>query len=442
MREFKSFYKTVSGNEGQKCLYPTRLDTYGCGCSHDCKYCYAKSLLEFRDLWNPSDPSIADIHKIENKIKTLKKGTVLRLGGMTDCFQPCENEYKVTFKTIKLLNKYGIHYLIVTKSNLIASDEYIAILNKRLAHIQITVTTTDDKLAETYEHAVPPSKRIKAIEKLERFGFDVQIRLSPFIPEYLDLNIINKINCRKAIIEFLRINNHIEKSFTEIDYSRYKHIEGGYRHLELSDKIELIKLVNGIKEVSVCEDCTQAYEYWKSNINCNANDCCNLKIGADIRENGFEYWGNINLLRQPKTAFLCSSTISEYTQKTAKDWAITQVQNGNCIISGFQSKVEREVLNTLLENGGYAVMLLASNIFNVCPPKYITAINENRLLILSYFENKQPTATRESAEIRNRKVIDLADNLVVGCIKRNGMIEILVNETNKPCFVLDTVRIE
>lgn len=87
-------------------------------------------------------------------------------------------------------------------------------------------------------------------------------------------------------------------------------------------------------------------------------------------------------------------------------------------------------------------MLLASNIFNVCPPKYITAINENRLLILSYFENKQPTATRESAEIRNRKVIDLADNLVVGCIKRNGMIEILVNETNKPCFVLDTVRIE
>lgn len=33
--EFKSFYKTVGGNEGDKCNYPTRLDTYGKGCLHD-----------------------------------------------------------------------------------------------------------------------------------------------------------------------------------------------------------------------------------------------------------------------------------------------------------------------------------------------------------------------------------------------------------------------
>ena len=60
-KEFKSFCKTVGGNEGQKCYYPTRLDTYGCGCFHDCNYCYAKSLLSFRNLWNPLDPSVADI---------------------------------------------------------------------------------------------------------------------------------------------------------------------------------------------------------------------------------------------------------------------------------------------------------------------------------------------------------------------------------------------
>lgn len=30
-KEFKSFYKTVGGNEGSLCHYPTRLDTYGCG---------------------------------------------------------------------------------------------------------------------------------------------------------------------------------------------------------------------------------------------------------------------------------------------------------------------------------------------------------------------------------------------------------------------------
>lgn len=49
-QEFKSFYKTVKGNEGAKCMYPTRLDLYGRGCSHNCSYCYARSLLDFRGL--------------------------------------------------------------------------------------------------------------------------------------------------------------------------------------------------------------------------------------------------------------------------------------------------------------------------------------------------------------------------------------------------------
>ena len=49
-KEYKSFYKSVGGNEGEKCNYPTRLDLYGKGCYHDCSYCYAKSLLNFRKL--------------------------------------------------------------------------------------------------------------------------------------------------------------------------------------------------------------------------------------------------------------------------------------------------------------------------------------------------------------------------------------------------------
>ena len=49
-KEYKSFYKTVGGNEGGKCNYPTRLDLYGKGCYHHCAYCYARSLLDFRGL--------------------------------------------------------------------------------------------------------------------------------------------------------------------------------------------------------------------------------------------------------------------------------------------------------------------------------------------------------------------------------------------------------
>ena len=82
MKDFKSIGKTVEGNEGDKCNYPTRLDTYGCGCQHDCSYCYAKSLLDFRDLWNPKNPSVANISDISKAIKKLLR-KVIRLCGMT-----------------------------------------------------------------------------------------------------------------------------------------------------------------------------------------------------------------------------------------------------------------------------------------------------------------------------------------------------------------------
>lgn len=277
-KEFKSFLKTVGGNEGSKCHYPTRLDTYGCGCSHDCKYCYAKSLLEFRNLWNPLNPSIADIEKIKRAVAKLPEDApAIRLGGMTDCFQPIEKIHKITYETIKALNEKKIPYLIVTKSALVADDEYMAILDKELAHIQITVTTTDDELSKTYEKANIPSERIKAIEKLQENGFDVCLRLSPFIPEYIDLDILNNVKCDKILIEFLRVNSWIRKWF-DIDYSEYTVKHGGYQHLPLETKKKYLDGITGFKEMSVCEDETEAYEYWKKNFNHNPDDCCNLRI--------------------------------------------------------------------------------------------------------------------------------------------------------------------
>lgn len=278
-KEFKSFFKTVGGNEGNKCHYPTRLDTYGCGCSHDCKYCYAKSLLDFRNFWNPENPAVADINKIRRKIAKLPKDQTIRLGGMTDCFQPIEKVHKITYETIKCLNEHKIPYLIVTKSALVADDEYIAILDKDLAHIQISVTTTNDELAKTYEKASLPSERIKAIEKLHALGFDVQFRLSPFIPEYIDFNILNNVKCDKILVEFLRVNSWIQKWF-DIDYSEYTLKQSNYRHLPLETKKEYLKNITGFKEITICEDVTEHYDYWKNNFNVNPNDCCNLRIST------------------------------------------------------------------------------------------------------------------------------------------------------------------
>lgn len=285
MKEFKSFYKKVGGGEGEKCHYPTRLDTYGCGCQHDCSYCYAKSLLSFRNLWNNIEPSVADIKKIENVIKKIEKGSIVRLGGMTDCFQPCELKYKVTYETIKLLNKYRIGYLIVTKSHFVANDEYIEIYDKDLAHFQITVTTLDDKFykEKKYEKASLPSERIKAIKKLQDNNFDVAIRLSPLIPDFIDFDKLNSLGINKAIVEFLRVNIWIKKWF-DIDYSKYILKEGGYLHLRLDNKKELLGKIK-IPIISVCEDYTPHYIYWKENYNPNKKDCCNLKKGEQNENN-------------------------------------------------------------------------------------------------------------------------------------------------------------
>lgn len=280
VKKFGSFFKTVGGNEGNKCHYPTRLDTYGCGCGHDCQYCYAKSLLDFRKLWNPSNPSVVDIDEVRKVVKRVAKKTpsvILRLGGMTDCFQPCELTYRATYNTIKILNEYHVGYLIVTKSHLVAEPEYLEIYDPLLAHFQITVTTFDDNLSLQYEKASIPSKRVAAIEKLNALGFDIALRLSPYVEGYVDFDKLNRVNCDKILVEFLRVNGWIKKWFN-IDYSQYTIKQSGYYHLPLEIKQEVIKKITGFKEVTVCEDESNAYAYWHDNFNPNPNDCCNLRI--------------------------------------------------------------------------------------------------------------------------------------------------------------------
>lgn len=279
MKSFSIFYKEVGGNEGNKCHYTTRLDTYGCGCQHDCKYCYAKSLLDFRGLWNAQKPVVGNMKQIRNAIIKAKKSgiKIVRLGGMTDCFQPLELKYRTTYQTIKLLNKYKIEYLIVTKSNIVANEEYLKIYDKDLAHFQITTTCLDDELYKKldYEKASLPSKRIEAIKKLQNEGYDVAIRLSPLIEEYIDFDKLNNLGIEKAQVEFLRANHWIKKWFN-IDYSKFIIKENGYEHLPLEEKKRIISKIK-IPQISVCEDESKAYDYWINNYNPNKDDCCNLR---------------------------------------------------------------------------------------------------------------------------------------------------------------------
>lgn len=278
MEEFKSFYKTVEGGEGEHCHYPTRLDVYGCGCYHNCNYCYARALLDFRGLWHPEEPAVADLKKVKAVLDTIEPGTVVRLGGMTDCFQPAEVETEAAYQTLRMMMHRGIHALIVTKSDLIASPKYMEVLDPKLAHIQVSVTSTDPEISQRVlgERAPAPERRFKAIESLSEAGFDVSMRLSPLIPEFVDFDRLNAVKVDKAIVEFLRVNTWIRR-WLKIDYRPYSHKEGGYRHLPRPAKQRILKRLT-IPQISVCEDCNSHYDFWRQWVNPNPEDCCNLRL--------------------------------------------------------------------------------------------------------------------------------------------------------------------
>lgn len=277
--EFKSFFTKGDRKVNTWCRWPGRLDTYGCGCQHNCSYCYARSLLAFRGLWNAQSPAVARVPKIIHELdKEVKRGDVVRIGGMTDCFMPLEEKTSATYMALQMLNKRGIHSLIVTKSDLVASDRYLAVLDKELAHIQITITTTDDEISKRIEPGAPlPARRIAAVEKLQAEGYDVQVRLSPFIPEYVDIDRINAIKCDKILIEFLKVSPWIQK-WLDIDYSPYTLSRGGYLNLPLERKIELVDKITGFKERSVGEFVEEHHAYFREHVNANPDDCCNLKL--------------------------------------------------------------------------------------------------------------------------------------------------------------------
>ena len=281
-QRFDSYFARVEGNEAERCHYPTRLDTYGCGCAHNCGYCYARALLDFRGLWNPVAPACAPPRDIRNTIaRKLRPGEVVRLGGMTDCFQPIERGKRNTRRTIEWLNQRRVHYLIVTKNDLIA--EYTDVLDKDLAHIQVSVTSTDAAISRRIEPGAPePEARIAALEALAAAGYDAAVRLSPFVPEWQDLDRINAIACDKAIVEFLRVNTWIrrwlENLHAGVDLSRHTLHHGGYDHLPLNAKREILAGITGFAQTSVCEDVPAHWEYWRDHFNPNPEDCCNLKF--------------------------------------------------------------------------------------------------------------------------------------------------------------------
>jgi predicted Rossmann fold nucleotide-binding protein DprA/Smf involved in DNA uptake len=146
--------------------------------------------------------------------------------------------------------------------------------------------------------------------------------------------------------------------------------------------------------------------------------------------------GNTDLLKLPKTAFLCSRKIPASAVLKCYDWAIEQREKGNCVISGFHSQLEKDVLHYLLKGNQPIIIALARGLKQRIEPELIKPLDQGRILIISPFDKSVTRVTEKTAEIRNRMMINLADIITVGYVSKGGEIEKLLKTTTKSIIKL------
>lgn len=142
--------------------------------------------------------------------------------------------------------------------------------------------------------------------------------------------------------------------------------------------------------------------------------------------------GNLKLLEEYKTAFICSRKIPAGVVLKCYDWAIAQRESGSCIISGFQSPIERDVFHFLLKGKQPIILVLARGLKEKVDHQLQKSIEDGRLLIITPFSKNIKRVTKHTAIIRNKMMIELADSITVGYIQAEGQIEKLLIDIEKP----------
>lgn len=316
----------------QQCLYAFEIDTYGRGCTHDCVYCYAKAELTVHGFWNKPFPMPIDISEVWKTFYTvfeterpskwrevMEKKVPLRIGSMSDSFMHMDKKYKVTQELLRILDFYKYPYIIFTRSDLVAHDDYISLLNPKLCSVQMSIASTNDDLNGLIEPGTPSAKRrLKALEKLVQNGFWTTVRMNPFIPMYADgyytdpnfnkenmpepfhfssyemVDEIAQTGCQSILAGVVRLSgysiNQMEKATGRDLRSFYKdEIKKSARDFHYSDtevrayyeRIHAKCIQNGI-EFTTCYIGNGESQFWSDqDLWTNKSDCCNAKGRVD-----------------------------------------------------------------------------------------------------------------------------------------------------------------
>ena len=125
------------------------------------------------------------------------------------------------------------------------------------------------------------------------------------------------------------------------------------------------------------------------------------------------YSGNNELLKRRKVGFLASRKISSISILPTLDWA-TEVSKREdiAIVSGFHSKMERNVLEILLKGQCGIIIVLARGMYRKLPIQYEEAMSQIRLLIISNEKDNVKRVSEQTAHKRNEYVREIADEMM------------------------------
>ena len=131
--------------------------------------------------------------------------------------------------------------------------------------------------------------------------------------------------------------------------------------------------------------------------------------------------GNASLLDLPdKVAFLASRRVAPQDVMRCYDWATDVRDKGQCIMSGFQSALEKDVLRFLLRSKAPIILVLARRLWRKIPEELRAPINEGRLLLVSPVS--APRASASTATTRNRWILAHATSVVYGSLDPHGTL--------------------
>jgi DNA repair photolyase len=167
------------------------------GCTHNCVYCDGRAEGYYVEGEFGRDVSVK-INAVEvlrreldprRKRTPLKPGYIMVGGGVGDSYQPAEEKYGLTQKTLDLLSEKKLPVHILTKSTLVKRDlDLLQKINEtNQAIVSFSFSSTDESISRIFEPGVPsPQERLETIAFFKDNGLACGMFLMPVIPFITD----------------------------------------------------------------------------------------------------------------------------------------------------------------------------------------------------------------------------------------------------------------